>query len=144
MRPARPITALTSAALLLLALGAAWGQIIGGAPGPLPIITGTLLQGHQDSGAGAALTVTLPGASGQVIRLYNLVAVCSAGNSSFTITSPLGTVIFDLHNSSITTSPFITDFDPGLTGAIGQDMVLALGGCGGAAIAHLTWMAGRR
>jgi hypothetical protein len=143
MHRARGPIAATSLALWLACAGAASGQIISGSPVPLPIITGSLLQGHQDSAANTADVVTLTGVAGQTIRLYSLVAVCSAGTASLVIESPAGTTIMDLHNNAVTATPFLKDWAPGLTGAVGANMVITLGTCGNPNVGHLSWQTGR-
>ncbi len=108
----------------------------GSGPGNVVLWTGasaqgrTLLNNSVVGSSNVAVTVTLLGAANTRVHVYRVGAFCSAGVSSLTI-SDGAVVIYRSPINGVGLSEYIVDIGSvGLTGTLGNNVVVTLNSCG--------------
>ncbi len=110
---------------LLLAASTAWAQ-----PAMVPTQAGNTKNQEVTSGSAAAVSVTLTATPRTRAHLYTLSARCSAATAGVTITDG-GTTIWSSSAAFVGTTTVSATWNPGLTGLLGNNMVITLSSCAG-------------
>lgn len=100
--------------------------------GTSPVQGTTLLNTRQTSAANTLNTITLTGAAGQRVHLYEVSrADCTAGTSSLQVLDG-ATLIYDTNAATVPTVPntFVKQWPTGLTGTTGNNMIVYVFACG--------------
>lgn len=123
----------------------AGGLRTSGSGGASPIQGTTLLNTRQASAANTLNTITLTGAAGQRIHLYEVSrADCTAGTSSLQVVDG-ATLIYDTNAATVPVVPatFVKQWPTGLTGTTGQNMIVYVFACGAAGVSTVVVQADR-
>lgn len=98
-----------------------------------PVSLGTTLNSVNNSAANTVLTITLTGAAGQQVHIYEIAEIgCQVdGTSSFVINDGV-TLRYASVAGQVPTIPmtYTKTFQPALTGAVGASMTIVIQACG--------------
>ena len=117
--------ALALVAALLFVSSTAWAQ-----PAMVPTQAGNTKNQEVTSGSGAAVSVTLTATPRTRAHLYSWSARCGAATAGVTITDG-GTTIWSSSAAFVGATTVSATWNPGLTGLLGNNMVITLSSCAG-------------